>query len=391
MRNIIIVMRNLILGVMMMVVGMAAAQENGGATGTYQVAQAMLAATKPQCAFNPDMAASEFDAWQQSVSDAMATLMCHPTMPEHISAQCVSRQQMRGYVREHWQFFPMLGCKVSFIVLKPDGITQPTPAVMCIPGSGMTMEAICDTVPSRRNWAEQIVKEGFIAVAVENACAGTQQDEGLAPGSFDYNTPSRILLELGWSWLGYTSYCQRQVLQWMREQSEIRADRICVAGFSLGTEPLMVLGALEKDIYAFVYNDFLCNTQERAIVLTKDNDQHARPFPNSIRHLIPNWWRYFNFPDVVASLAPRYLIMTEGGLDRDFNLVRRAYELSGHPERLEQHHYPKYTDPASRSALTVLPRDIDRDTFYRLANVDGPNHYFKSHLILPWLTTILRQ
>ena len=383
-------MKKAVLFLIMLVLEMgAAAQEKGGATGTYQVAQAMLEATKPQCAFNPDMAASDFAAWRQSVSSAMATLMSHPAIPAHIDAELAGTEQMGGYKRENWLLRPFEGVEVMFVVLKPESATEATPAVLCIPGSGMTMEAMCDTVASRRNWATQIVKEGFIAVAVENACAGTQQDEGLAPGSYDYNTPSRILLELGWSWLGYTSYCQRLVLHWMLCQRDIRADRICVAGFSLGTEPLMVLGALEPEIYAFVYNDFLCNTQERAIVLTKGDDQRARPFPNSIRHLIPNWWRYFNFPDVVASLAPRYLIMTEGGLDRDFDLVSRAYELSGHPERLELHHYAKYADPATRSGLQTLPRDIDRDTFYRLANVDGPNHYFKAEYILPWLKKVL--
>ena len=68
----------------------------------------------------------------------------------------------------------------------------------------------------------------------------------------------------------------------------------------------------------FVYNDFLCQTQERAVVMTKPDKENRRPFPNSIRHLIPGYWRYFNFPDVVASLAPRPIIFTEGGLDRDF-------------------------------------------------------------------------
>ena len=51
-------------------------------------------------------------------------------------------------------------------------------------------------------------------------------------------------------------------------------------------------------IYAFVYNDFLCQTQERAVVMTKPDKENRRPFPNSIRHLIPGYWRYFNFPDV---------------------------------------------------------------------------------------------
>lgn len=120
-----------------------------------------------------------------------------------------------------------------------------------------------------------------------------------------------------------------QVLNWMKAQSYIRKDRIVISGFSLGTEPMMVLGVLDKDIYAFVYNDFLCQTQERAVVMTKPDKENRRPFPNSIRHLIPGYWRYFNFPDVVASLAPRPIIFTEGGLDRDsvwYNLLMLLVE-----------------------------------------------------------------
>ena len=33
-----------------------------------------------------------------------------------------------------------------------------------------------------------------------------------------------FLLELGWSWLGYTSYLDMQVLNWMKDQSYIRKD-----------------------------------------------------------------------------------------------------------------------------------------------------------------------
>lgn len=88
-----------------------------------------------------------------------------------------------------------------------------------------------------------------------------------------------------------------QVLDWMKQDKGIRADRILVSGFSLGTEPLMVLGVLDKSIYGFVYNDFLCQTQERACVMTRPSANGYRPFPNSIRHLIPNFWKYFNFPD----------------------------------------------------------------------------------------------
>ena len=101
--------------------------------------------------------------------------------------------------------------------------------------------------------------------------------------------------------------------------------------------------------------------------------------------MIPDFWRKFNFPDIVASLAPRPVILTEGGLDRDLDLVRAAYKMTGRLENVEIHHYPKYADPHSRTNIKALPEGLDRNEFYKLVNVDGANHYFKSELILPWL------
>ena len=87
--------------------------------------------------------------------------------------------------------------------------------------------------------ALNMVKEGYVAVAVDNAAAGEASDlECYDKGwNYDYDVVSRFLLELGWSWLGYTSYLDMQVLNWMKAQSYIRKDRIVISGFSLGTEP----------------------------------------------------------------------------------------------------------------------------------------------------------
>ena len=208
--------------------------------------------------------------------------------------------------------------------------------------------------------------------------------------SFHYDGAARYLLELGWSYLGYTSFLDMQVINWMKQDKRIDKERLVVSGFSLGTEPLMVLATIDPSIFAFVYNDFLCNTLERAIVMTEPDKNGIRPFPNTIRHLIPNFWNNFNFPDIVAAIAPRPLILTEGGLDRDLNLVRKAYEITGHPENLEIHHYPKFSDPKSRIDLETLPEGINRDQYYDLVNVDRTSHYFKAITVIPWLKTLLQ-
>lgn len=207
---------------------------------------------------------------------------------------------------------------------------------------------------------------------------------------FLYEAVSRYLLELGWSYLGYSSYVDMHILNWMKMQSFIDKERIIISGFSLGTEPLMVMGVLDTSIYGFIFNDFLCRTLERAIVLTEPDKYGRRPFPNSIRHLIPGFWQRFDFPDIVASLAPRPIIFTEGGLDRDLDMVRKAYRIAGQPENVSICFYPKYADPKRRIKVDKLPEGINRKTYFDLVNVDDPQHDIKSHLTVPWLVSLLR-
>ena len=370
-------------------------RSDGRYVSTYGVLHSMLKRTEPKCAFNPDFTADEFALWQQDVQRAMAEIMHHPELTAEEPPVCISSEQKEGYREEKWEFYPLPGCVSTFCVLIPDGAQTPLPAVMCIPGSGMTKEHLTGERPTSNPhtaMALNIVRRGYIAVAVDNAASGEAADlENLIGAGYDYDTSSRLLLELGWSWLGYTSYLNRHVLEWMKIQPSIRPDRIVLSGFSLGTEPLMVLGVLDRSIYGFVYNDFLCHTQERAVVMTYPDGNGRRPFPNSIRHLIPRFWEYFNFPDIVASLAPRPIIFTEGGLDRDFDMVRRAYGISGHAGNAECHHYPKYAQPESRKALTALPEGLDRTTYFDMVNCDGPNHYFKDELVLPWLDRIFSE
>ncbi|MDE6229462.1 MAG: alpha/beta hydrolase family protein, partial [Muribaculaceae bacterium] len=82
---------------------------------------------------------------------------------------------------------------------------------------------------------------------------------------------------------------------------------------------------------------------------------------------------------------------TEGGMDRDFRIIGEAFALAGAPEAFEAYHYPMYADPASRVQLEEMPNGVDRDEFFRLANVDPPHHGYKINLIAPWLKQFAEQ
>lgn len=367
------------------------------------IAHKLMLDNPPRLQYRKGMDSTEFAKWQEDVTATMTRLMAHPEVSGQPKPECVGTWKRDGYTIEKWEAYPFPDAVVSYLVLIPEGVDSlhPAPAIMCIPGWGQTKELLAgesdvdldksEVSPKQASMAHMFAKEGYVAVAVDNPACGEPDDlERIAGrGGGDYANFARSLLELGWNYLGYASYVDNIILQWMKTQPEMRKDRLVVSGFSFGTEPLMALGAMDKEIFAFVYNDFLCTTRERALVMTVPDQRGYRPWPNDIAHLIPGMLMEFDFPDIVASLAPRPVICTEGGMDRDFDLVADAFATAGCPDNFESHHYQKFIEPTSRQWLDSMPEGITRDTFFRLANVDPPHHYFKSEHILPWLRRIL--
>ncbi len=362
--------------------------------------EGLLRRNPPRLTFNPSEITPEtFPAWQTEMKSAMKRLMRHP-QAQAAAPSLVKRVKRPGYTLEKWESYPLDSTVVPFLVLIPDGVdaSRPAPAALCIPGFGQPKELLAgerlgnfsldgpaDTTAGVNAMALHYVRHGLVAVAVDNPSCGELSDDG----RFDYLETSRFLLECGWSYLGLSSWQDRVILDWMKTVPMVDKSRIIVSGFSLGTETLMALGLLDDSIFAFVYNDFLCRTRERALVMNRPDASGVRAFPNSIEHLIPGFLLEFDFPDIVAALAPRPVICTEGGMDRDFEIVARAFAAAGAPDNFTWHHYPAFADPAARVPLQAMPKGIDRATFFRLANVDPPSHYFKSALILPWLDRLL--
>ena len=378
-------------------------REDGRFVSSRGAVQGMLEDVQPACAFAENMNAADFPQWRAKLQDAMKELMKFPRATgEQPPPALVKTVQREGYRVEKWELYPLPHTAVPFLALIPDGLTAPSAAMLCIPGSGQTKENLAGETsqdlstppaeqPSDNAMALHYVREGWVAVVVDNAGSGEEGDAERAAGrrGYDDDNLARYLLELGWSWLGYTSYVDQCVLDWMKGQSYVDQKHIILSGFSLGTEPLMVLGTLNPDIYAFVYNDFLCRTLERARVMTYPTANGSRPAPNSIRHLIPGFWLQFDFPDIVAALAPRPVICTEGGLDRDFRMIQQAFLLAGAPENFRYHHQPRFANK-ERWDGEHLPHGLNRDTYFNMVNVDPRNHYFKRHLIIPWLKEILQ-
>jgi hypothetical protein len=313
-----------------------------------------------------------------------------------------------GYVLEKWELYPEPGSVVPYLVLIPHGATagNSAPAVMCMPGSTGTKENLAGEPPlhpgfkpddrshdgwrhaERNQQAIQFAKAGFVAVAMDHPGNGEPSDLAKYRGTpmDDRSTLARLLIDFGRDYISLSVFQKQQILQWLRAQPYVDAKRIALSGHSLGTEALLVMAVLDPNIQAVVWNDYLAPNIERAKASTKPNQRGIRPQANWLGHCVPGLWEWFDYPDLVAAIAPRPLLLTEGGPTHSLNLVRKAYDVAGAPVNVSIHYYPKYNDPADRRDGEPIPEGLDGTEWLERANVNAAHHYFKGYLAIPWLT-----
>lgn len=364
----------------------------------------LLVHHKPRLSFDPAMSASAFEDWRLQVREKLTELMGFPEAVDQPAPRQLWSKPREGYRVEKWEVYPEPGSVVPFMMLVPDGVdaNHPARAVMCFTGSAQTKELMsgepelnpqqpANKHPVRNQMAVWYAKAGFVALAIENPGAGE-----LAEGSDLANSLGRgreklatELILLGRNYVGFSVFQKQCILKWLRTLDFVDSDRIAVSGHSLGTEPAMVMAVLNEEIKAFVFNDFLCHTVTRYAAIARPEDgqwKHTIP----LWHLIPNFQQWLDFPDVLAAVAPRALLVTEGGLTRYLDLVGKAYELVGARDQYTYHYYPKYQDPKDRlHEYEDVPEGLTMEAFFEYANVDAPQHCFKENLAVPWLDKVL--
>lgn len=308
--------------------------------------QHLLRTTNPRLAFDPDFTRQESERWRLKVRTKLRALMDFPEVPPQPAPRKLWTKDREGYVLEKWEVYPEPGSVVPYLVLIPDGTTpeHPAPAVMCFPGSSGTKENLAGEPPlhpsfstngrshdgwrhaERNQQAVQFAKAGLVAVAVDHPGNGELSDLAKYRGTTtdDRRTLARYLIDLGRDYIALSVFQKMQILEWLRARPFVDADRIALSGHSLGTEPLLVMAVLDPHIHAIVWNDFLCPNIERAKVSTKPNKSGVRPPANWLGHCVPEMWKWFDYPDLVAAFAPRPLILTEGGPTHSLNLVRQS-------------------------------------------------------------------
>jgi hypothetical protein len=98
--------------------------------------------------------------------------------------------------------------------------------------------------------------------------------------------------------------------------------------------------------------------------------------------------------DLMAAMAPRPLLVSEGGRTEDLERVLAAYRLAGAADCFRWEYYPKYAAAKDRlQDRKSIPEGLTAQEYWQggWCNVDASNHHFKHEVAVPWLEAILAE
>ncbi len=364
-------------------------REDGRFTSQLAAHMEMLRNHKPLLRLPDELTPEIFSKWQNEVKRKVEALLCMPAITPQPAPKLLSTVQRDGYRVEKWELYPDDYTAVPFLMLIPDGVSDAdkAPAVFCLPGAITSKEWLADEpliegkpsftkYPDRNHMAKYYAENGMVAFAFDHPeqceCAvGDLRGRSSIKLNFGY-------LQYGFTYMGMQAFSLLLAVEFAKTLGFIDADKLAVSAHSLGTMPVAMLALISDDIKAVVYNDFVCDTANRYVAITEE-DETAISALATEWHMFPGLWKWLSYPDILAALAPKYLACNEGGATAHLATIRRAYEAVGVPERLRVTHYPKYQDPANRHYEEEIPDcGLTVEEYYARCYVDAPDHSFRA-------------
>jgi dienelactone hydrolase len=331
------------------------------------------------------------------VRGRLRSLLRLPRAAPRVTARLVCTTRRDGYSVQRWELDLEPGWCVPFLALVPDtaAAETPAPAVLCFPGTDYSKELLAGEPerpgglaryhkypanPDSERMGWHYVRAGFVAVCVDNPATQEAWDARW-PGRTEL---SQWLIAMGRSYFSLAAQQGLALFRWVRGLRCVDRLRVATSGFSLGTNPALMVAVLEPRVAAVVHNGHLGSQRDRAVSLGLA--------PEKMWQIVPGMLEWLDRPDLAAALAPRPLLICEGAAPWHARRVRNAYETARAAGRLRIIYNPAYATAARRrraQRLSGAPEGVTEETFKQCVCQDSPNHGFKPEFAVPWLRTAL--
>ena len=293
------------------------------------VMKARLSALKPEFEWNPENA-----NWSESARSALieAIGVVDQPWPEP-SLECGQPIEEDGYRRLRVEFPSHLGWSGRGWLLIPDGLDARVPAVVCVPGHGVGVDAIVGLVeePYQSNFAIQSVKQGWVVLAIEQVSFGTNKSSRDADKYSSCVTDSMAALLLGETVPGWRVRDAIASVRALATHPLVDPDRTGIMGISGGGLTALWAAALEPKFLATGVSGYFCPMAHSILNVDHCPDNY-----------VPGFGTMMDVPDLAGLVAPRWLAVENGTEDPIFEaagflsgceLATRIYLHHDVPER----------------------------------------------------------
>lgn len=223
------------------------------------------------------------------------------------------KEEMEGYTLEHLEL-DLNGIQpVPALMLIPDNVKTPAPAVQYIHWHGGDyavgkMELLRGT-RVLKPYAPVYAEKGIVALAIDSWCFGERMPySGKSQGKRGEEDTFKEMLWNGRVLFGMMMFDEWQALNYLCSRPEVDADRICAFGISMGSTKAWWLAALDERIKLCI--DLCCLTDYEALIEAKGLSGHG------IYYYVPRVLQHFQTKEINELIVPRARLSLNGRKDK---------------------------------------------------------------------------
>jgi cephalosporin-C deacetylase-like acetyl esterase len=263
--------------------------------------------------------------------------------------------QRPGYRIEKLIYESEPGIVVPALLFVPGTSEKRKPAIVYVHGRGKSAEA------KPGGQIEQLVEAGIAVLAIDTRGSGetrvteTQQNTDFRPHFGDFDS-TMIALLVGRPLVGMRAVDVRRGVDLLSARPDVDPDRIYGFGKEAGAVSVLYAAVLDERIRKVVLEGMLISYQ--SIV---SRYIHRQVFED----VVPGALRFYDFPDLVASLAPRsvWIVNAVDPVGQPVGLGEVRKEYAGSAQAFEM--------AMAKAALDIAQRRSDEPMAVRYRNLIG--------------------
>jgi len=221
-----------------------------------------------------------------------------------------------GYQIEKLTYESESGITIPSLLFVPEGGDDKKAAVVIVSGDGKKASA-----PE----AERLVKSGMVVLSIDARGFGeTQINTGVNSEEFDHYfgdfRDAMTALLVGKTMVGMRALDITRAVDLLSARRDVDREKIYVYGKKGGAVPALYAAVLDRRIRKVVLEDMLSSYES-----VVENKIHRRV----LESVVPGALKFYDLPDLAATLAPRKLSIVSGtdplGHELPANTVRKEY------------------------------------------------------------------